>query len=88
MNPKTNPLAKLLSSSKALVVLAVTVASFVGLYLGKAQWSEVENFLKWMIPAWLFAAGAEDAAKHLAAPRFEANRLAAEERKSNRPPPV
>jgi hypothetical protein len=82
MNP--NPIARLVGSSKALVVLGVTIASFVGLYLGKAQWLEVEGFLKWILITWLGAVGVEDAAKHLANSKIEAAREIA---KSTPPPP-
>lgn len=66
METNQNPIARLFGSSKALVVLAVTALSFLGLYLGKVKFDEVESFLKYVIITWLGAQGVEDAAKHVA----------------------
>jgi len=66
MEPNQNPIARLLGSSKALVVLVVTALSFLGLYLGKVKFEEVESFLKYVVITWLGAQGFEDAAKHVA----------------------
>jgi len=61
-----NPLVRLFSSSKALVVLAVTGACFAALFTGKATWEQIENLLRFVIGPWLLAVGVEDAAKHVA----------------------
>lgn len=66
MEPNQNPIARLLGSSKSLVVLAVAALSFLGLYLGKVRFDEVESFLKYILITWLGAQGFEDAAKHVA----------------------
>jgi hypothetical protein len=66
MNPAANPVLRLLQSSKALVVLAVTLATFGGVYKGAIQWHEANDFLKWVLGPWLLAQGVEDAAKHFA----------------------
>lgn len=65
-------LTKLIGSRKAMVVVAVTVAAFVSLYLGKAQWPQVEDLIKWLLGSWLLAQGAEDAVEHMAASKQNA----------------
>ncbi len=72
MEQQQNPIARLLSSSKAIVVLGVAALSFLGLYLGKIQFAEVESFLKYVLITWLGAQGVEDAAKHLSTPKANA----------------
>lgn len=69
MNP--NPVTRLLSSSKALVVLAVTALAFGGLFAGRASWEQIESLLKWVLGPWLIAQGTEDAAKALGNARVE-----------------
>lgn len=64
---KGNPIRRLLSSSKALVVLAISATSFAALWTGKATWQDVEGLLKWTVGPWLAAVGLEDAAKHVSA---------------------
>jgi hypothetical protein len=66
MDPKPNPIKRLLGSSKALVVATALVLCFVGVYLGKLTWGQVEQFMTVTIPAWLLAVGLEDGAKHFA----------------------
>lgn len=61
MNPPANPLMRLLGSSKALVMLAITGACFIALFLGKSDWVQTTDFLKWIVGPWLISAGLEDA---------------------------
>lgn len=58
-----NPIIRLVSSSKALVVLGVTTACFIALFAGKAQFHDITEFLKYIIGPWLVAQGLEDALK-------------------------
>lgn len=58
-----NPIRRLFGSSKALVVMAISALSFGLVFTGRAQWSEVSDFLKLVIGPWLLAQGLEDAAK-------------------------
>lgn len=78
-----NVILGLLASRKAVVVIAVTIAAFVALYLGKAQWEQIESLLKWLLGTWLVAQAGEDSAKHLGAARVDAAKAA-----SMRPPAV
>ena len=93
MDPNSqNPIVRMLMSSKALVVLLITIATFVGLYLGKAQWTDVESFLKYILITWLGSQGIEDAAKHFAQPKTDvvkqvATDVATDVVKSLAPPP-
>lgn len=64
-NERRGPVRRLAGSSKALVVLAVSAASFAALWCGKATWGDVEGLLKWVLAPWLAAVGIEDAARHV-----------------------
>jgi len=67
MNPNTtNPLMRILGSSKALIVLAVVTAAFGAFFAGKAQWDQVESMVKYLVGALILGQSAEDAAKHIA----------------------
>lgn len=69
MNRQNNPLVRLATSSKAIVVLAVTIATFIAFFAGRVAWHDAAEFLKWLLAPWLLAQGAEDAARNLAAGR-------------------
>jgi ABC-type anion transport system duplicated permease subunit len=74
-------LKRLTASSKALVMLGLTVLVFFGVFKGKLTWEQAEHFLAYTAPAWLIAVGLEDAAKKHGAASVEAAKL------SMRPPP-
>jgi heme O synthase-like polyprenyltransferase len=56
---------ELFRSRKAVIVITVMFASFGALYMGKAQWEQVSELIKWTLGTWLAAQGVEDAAKHI-----------------------
>ena len=78
-----NVVVGLLASRKAMVVIAVSIASFVALYLGKAQWEQIESLLKWLLGTWLVSQGIEDSAKD-----FGESKVAAAKASIPPPPPV
>lgn len=92
------PIKRLMGSSKALVMLAVTLLMFIGVFIGKIQFSELKSMLTVLIPAWLGAQGLEDAAKHVAQPSTDrvkavavvtaAEVAEAVVKASNHPPPL
>lgn len=89
-----DPIKRLLGSSKALVMLMVTLLMFVGVFLGKIHFDEVKGVLTVLVPVWLGAQGIEDAAKNIAVPSNERVVKAAAEvaeavvKASVRPPPA
>lgn len=64
-------IARILGSSKALIVLLVIVLMFVGLFLGKVPFEDIKHMLTVLVPVWLGAQGIEDAAKNIAKPSQE-----------------
>lgn len=66
-SPTGNPFKRFFTSSKSLLVLAITLACFASHFLGKATFLEIANFLQYVIGPYLGATALEDAAKHLAA---------------------
>ncbi len=58
--PVVGALIGLLSSQKALVVLAVTVGTLVLVGLGKVSWDQCKGFLQVLLPAWLGAHAVQD----------------------------
>ena len=62
-----NPVVRLFSSSKFLVVLAVIAACFGAVVAGKADGYDAAFLLRWVLAAWLISVAIEDAAKHNAA---------------------
>lgn len=84
---KTSPLARLLGSSKALVMLGTALGAFALVGLGKISWEQAREFLVVTVPVWIASVGIEDAAKHLAAPRQQAPRRPEEDERpaSNEP---
>lgn len=85
METNASGLARIFGSSKALVVLLVVALSFAALLMGRATWEQVKGLLEWVMPVWLGAQGLEDAAKHIAAPKLEAAKVAAKATPSQPP---
>jgi hypothetical protein len=69
MNRDTNPLLRLLTSSKALVVMAVVASALAAFFTHRATWGEASDLVKYVLGAWLVAQGTEDAARHFATSR-------------------
>ena len=67
-------LARLMGSSKAIVVLAITIGTFAAVHWNKAAFGEATEFLKWVLGPWLLAQGVEDAAKHYGNSKVEASK--------------
>lgn len=64
LDPPANPIMRLVYSSKAIVVLAVTITTFGAVYLGRATFQQATDFLKYVIGPWLLAVGIEDAGRN------------------------
>jgi hypothetical protein len=62
-----SPIVRMLSSSKALVMLGTMAGAIVLVTLGKITWEQAERFLTITVPAWMLSVGLEDAAKHYGA---------------------
>lgn len=62
----TNPIARLLGSSKAIVVLLVLAGCFAAIFAGRATWEQVEEFMKYITMTWIASAGVEDASHRIA----------------------
>lgn len=77
-----NALSGLIQSRKSLIMILALVGSFVGVYMGRITWPQVQVFLTVTIPAWMIAMGIEDAAKKTADGKTEVAKL------SLRPPPM
>lgn len=90
MNP--NPVTRLMTSSKAIVMLFVITAAYIGFFLGKTTWEQFAEFAKWIIGPWMVASGAEDVAKHIAAGKVESSKVTTEGQKAihsaSIPPPA
>lgn len=88
MDPKPNPIMRLFTSSKALVMLGTAAGAFVLVSMDKITWEQAEKFLMVTVPAWMLAVGIEDGAKHMAG-RSNAVKKAVEEavKKASTPPP-
>ena len=67
---ETNPLVRLMNSSKAIVALLVIVLSFAALFTGKVAWEQMNQMVQWVLAVWLGAQGLEDAAKHIGQPKL------------------
>lgn len=83
-----NPITRLFTSSKALVMLFVVTAAYIGFFLGKTTWEQFSEFTKWIIGPWLIASGAEDVAKHISSGKVESQKLAIDYAKTSNPPPA
>ena len=63
-------LKALLSSRKAVVMIVVLILVALGVHFGRVPWNDqTEDFVKWLVTAWLGAQAAEDISKHHAKPK-------------------
>lgn len=67
---ETNPILRLLKSSKGLVALVVITASFVAVFTGRASWDQMDSMVKWVLGVWMGSQALEDAATKIAAPKM------------------
>jgi hypothetical protein len=67
MDQASNPIARLLQSSKALVAMPMILGSFVAFHYSKISWTECTEFVKWIWLSWAGVQGAEDVVKHYSA---------------------